>query len=70
MAILMALVKVPFMGESLWSVLGQPYWHGVNISFASLLGDLQEQDFQGDADIIGIPAIEGPWIMTPCSPSR
>lgn len=56
-SIMLALVKPPFSGEYLWRVLGQPYWHGVNIDFAKLIGDNKE--LRGDADIIGIPAIDG-----------
>lgn len=55
-AILTALVKLPFMGERIWLVMGQPHWHGVNVDFAALLGS---DEMKGDADIIGIPAING-----------
>src|SRR6266704_833108 len=57
LAILMALVKLPFMGERIWQVMDQPYWHGVNISFAALVG--ADHGLRGDADIIGIPALGG-----------
>lgn len=56
LAIFLALTKLPFMAERIWQVMGQPYWHGVNIDFAALLGS---DDLTGDADIIGIPAIDG-----------
>ena len=56
LAILLALVKLPFMGERIWQAIGQPYWHGVNLNFHDLLGS---DEFTGDADIIGIPAING-----------
>lgn len=56
LAIMMALVKLPFMGERIWQVMGLPYWHGVNIDFATLLGP---NEMKGDADIIGVPASNG-----------
>lgn len=56
MAILMALVQLPFMGTRIWQVMGQPFWHGVNINFARLLAS---DEMAGDADIIGIPGIHG-----------
>jgi hypothetical protein len=56
LAILMALVKLPFMGEQIWQTMGQPYWHGVNVDFVALLGS---DELTGDADIIGIPGING-----------
>ncbi len=56
LAIFLALVKLPDMAERIWQVMGQPHWHGVNINFAALLGS---DELTGDADIIGIPAING-----------
>lgn len=56
-AIMLALVKPPFSGEYLWRVLGQPQWLGINIDFAKLIG--ARDDLRGDADIIGIPAVNG-----------
>lgn len=56
LAIFLALVKLPIMAERIWHVMGQPHRHGVNINFAALLGS---DELTGDADIIGIPAING-----------
>lgn len=56
LAIFLALVKVPSMAERIWQVMGHPHWHGVNINFAALLGS---DELKGDADIIGVPAING-----------
>lgn len=56
LAIFLALVKLPIMAERIWHVMGQPHWHGVNINFAALL---ESDGLTGDADIIGIPAING-----------
>lgn len=56
MAIFLALVKLPIIAERIWETMGQPHWHGVNINFATLLGS---DGLKGDADIIGIPAING-----------
>ena len=56
LAIFLALMKVPMLAERIWQVMGQPYWHGVNIDFAALLGS---NKLIGDADIIGIPATDG-----------
>lgn len=59
-AILLALTSLPFIGERLWSVMGQPYWHGINLDFNTLSGENSGfQGLAGDADIVGIPALNG-----------
>lgn len=55
-AILLALVNQHSLAERMWQAMGQPYWHGVNVNFSTLLGS---GEMTGDADIIGIPGING-----------
>lgn len=55
LAIFLALIKLPGMAERIWAVMGQPHWHGINVNFAAL----GSEELKGDADIIGIPAVNG-----------
>lgn len=59
LAILMALTQ-NLADDYLWRVLGYPYWHGVNLNFAALIGaKAQQQDLCGDVDILGVPGVDG-----------
>src|SRR5437867_7462955 len=56
--ILTALTGLSLIWDRVWAVLGGPFWHGVNLDFDALLGGwAQEQGLEGDADIVGVPAV-------------